>query len=204
MILRGIEARTCLGRGTGHFRVTTDKGCGEEPVEFDEELLKLVSLLLGARVLRLSVGGQSAFVADADAAAVVRSAVGTHLKQMAVLRHLAVAPYVEMITYGAEAPGLMVAQHLFHGVVTVLARSRAVDNKPPHRLHIVHKQPCLIFLQQVTFREDFVLRDRNGEMFGKHNLPWLMNTRSDCYRTDDRNDERAYCLQHLTPIEIDF
>ena len=57
MILRGIEARTCLGRGTGHFRVTTDKGCGEEPVEFDEELLKLVSLLLGARVLRLSVGG---------------------------------------------------------------------------------------------------------------------------------------------------
>ena len=103
MILRGIEARTCLGRGTGHFRVTTDKGCGEEPVEFDEELLKLVSLLLGARVLRLSVGGQSAFVADADGAAVEGATVSADLIQAAVLGDGAILADVEVIADVDEA-----------------------------------------------------------------------------------------------------
>ena len=36
--------------------MTKDKGCGEEPVEFHENLLQLLTLFLGARVLRLAVG----------------------------------------------------------------------------------------------------------------------------------------------------
>ena len=58
MILRGgIEARTGFGCGAGHFRVTTDKGIGEELAEFHQEQEELLTLFLGAGVLRLAVGG---------------------------------------------------------------------------------------------------------------------------------------------------
>ena len=125
----------------------------------------MLTLFLGAGVLRLALRVQSALIADADGAAVVGFAVGTHLKQVSVLRHLTVLSDVEMVADGAEAPRLMVAQHLLNCVVAVLAGGRAVDYEPPDGRDIIHKQPCLMFRQQVTLREDLVPRERNGEVF---------------------------------------
>ena len=55
MILRGsIEARTGFGCGAGHFRVTTDKGIGEEFAEFTQKQEELLTLGGGAGVARFA------------------------------------------------------------------------------------------------------------------------------------------------------
>ena len=55
MILRGdIEARTGFWRGAGHFRVTTDKGIGEEFAEFTQKQEELLTLGGGAGVARFA------------------------------------------------------------------------------------------------------------------------------------------------------
>ena len=55
MILRGgIEARTDFGCGAGHFRVTTDKGIGEEFAEFTQKQEELLTLGGGAGVARFA------------------------------------------------------------------------------------------------------------------------------------------------------
>ena len=139
VLRRRIEARTRLRRGTGHLRVPPHESAGEQPVQLDEQLLDLFPLLLGARVLRLAVGIETALVADADGATVIGTAVGAHLEQVAVLRHLAIAANVEVVADGSELACPMVAQHLFDGVVAVLARGGTVDDNPPHRLRAAHK-----------------------------------------------------------------
>ena len=56
MILRGgIEARTGFGCGAGHFRVTTDKGIGEEFAEFTQKQEELLTLGGSAGVARFAI-----------------------------------------------------------------------------------------------------------------------------------------------------
>ena len=55
MVLRGgIEARTGFGCGTGHFRVTTDKGIREEFAEFTQKQEELLTLGGSAGVARFA------------------------------------------------------------------------------------------------------------------------------------------------------
>ena len=139
----------------------------------------MLTLFLGAGVLWVSLRVKTTLVADADGAAIVGLAVGTNLKQVAVLRHLTVLSDVEMVADGAEATRLMVAQHLLNAIVAVLAGGGAVYYYPPDGRDIIHKQPRLMFRQQVTLREDLVPRERNGEVFGKHNFNVECGVRSE-------------------------
>ena len=115
----------------------------KQSLELYQQLKQLVALCLGPRVLRTALRIETTLVAHADGTAVVGTAVGTHLKQVAVLGHLAVAPDVEVVADGAELTCLVVAHHLFHRVVAVFACGGAVENDPPHRLHTVHHQSRL-------------------------------------------------------------
>ena len=56
--------------------MTTDDGLGESPMEIEKETDERSSLLEGAGVLRFAVGIETAFIADADGAAVEGAAMG--------------------------------------------------------------------------------------------------------------------------------
>ena len=66
----------------------------------------MLTLFLGARVLRLALRVQPTLIADADGAAVVGLAVGTDLKQVAVLHHLTVLSDVEVVADGGNPRAL--------------------------------------------------------------------------------------------------
>ena len=106
----GQETGAGLGRGTLHFAVAADEGAWEQALQADEQGQKLLTLLSGAGVAGMPLGIQSALIADAYAATVVGTAVGTHLKQTAVLGNDAAATDVEVIAHGAESTPAMVAQ----------------------------------------------------------------------------------------------
>ena len=74
----------------------------KQSLELYQQLQQCVTLCLSPRVLRLALRVETALVAHAYGAAVVWTAVGTHLKQVAVLGHLAVAPDVEVVADGSE------------------------------------------------------------------------------------------------------
>ena len=102
------ETRAGLRRGTRHFAMAADESLRKQPLELYQQQKQLVALCLGPRVLRPPLGVEPALVAHADGTAVVRAAMGAHLKQAAVLGHLAVAPDVEVVADGAELTCLVV------------------------------------------------------------------------------------------------
>lgn len=104
-----IKAGAGLGHGGGHVTVAADEGLGKELAEFVQDGEQLGALLWRARVGRMAKGIQSALIADADAATVVRAAVCTHFKELAVLGNGAVAADVKMVADGAESTCPVVA-----------------------------------------------------------------------------------------------
>ena len=99
--MRGIEA------GAGllgiQIPVTHDKGIGEELLQLTEQRQERGFLRQGARVLRTTLGIQTALVTDADAVAVVVQAVGTHGFQPSPAVNHAVARQVVVVTDVFEA-----------------------------------------------------------------------------------------------------
>lgn len=81
---------------------------GKELLEFHQQQQQLLALFCGARVGRLAVGIQPAFVAYSYAAAVVRTTVGAGFKQPPVLCHHAAAADIEVVANGTEAARLVV------------------------------------------------------------------------------------------------
>ena len=65
--------------------MTTDDGLGELAMEIKKEADEGGTLLEGASVLGLAVGIETAFITDADGAAVEGAAMSAYLIQAAVL-----------------------------------------------------------------------------------------------------------------------
>ena len=89
--------------GAGHLVVTTDDGLGESPMEIEKETDEGSSLLEGSGVLRFAFGIETAFIADADGAAVEGAAMSADFVKAAVLGDRAILADVEVITDVDEA-----------------------------------------------------------------------------------------------------
>ena len=165
----GQETGAGLGRGTLHFAVAADEGAREQALQADEQGQKLLTLLGGAGVAGMPLGIQSALIADAYAAAVVGTAVGTHLKQTAVLGDDAAAADVEVIAHGAESTPAMVAQQLLFGIVAIGACGRAVYHQPAHAVGLHHHQSGFHLAEVMPFGEDLVLSDDQWISVSDHN-----------------------------------
>ena len=109
ILCTGIETWAGFRHGIRHVAVATYHSSGEELAEFLQESEERCALLRRARVGGTAGGVQSALVTDADAATVVRAAVCTHFKELAVLGNGAVAADVKMVADGAESTCPVVA-----------------------------------------------------------------------------------------------
>ena len=89
--------------GAGHLVVTTDDGLGELTMEIEKETDEGSSLLEGAGVLRFAFGIETAFIADADGAAVEGATMGADFVKTAVLGGGAILADVVMIADVDEA-----------------------------------------------------------------------------------------------------
>ena len=130
---------------------------GKEVQEADQQLLQGLALLGRAGVGGMTLGIETAFVADAYRAAVEGTAVGTHLQQTAVLCDLTVATDVEVIAYGTETTGTVVALQLADGIVLVGTGGAAVQDEVTHAFDALHAGTGLMLLQELTFADDFVV-----------------------------------------------
>ena len=115
--------------GAGHLVVTTDDGLGELTMEIEKETDEGSSLLEGAGVLRFAFGIETAFIADADGAAVEGAAMGADFVKAAVLGDRAILADVEVITDVDEATLQVVVLELLWSITTVLTSGGAVDNE---------------------------------------------------------------------------
>ena len=106
--------------------MTTDDGFGELTMEIEKETDERSSLLEGAGVLGFACGIETAFIADADGAAVEGAAMGADFVKAAVLSDRAILSDVEVITDVDEASLQVVVLELLGGVVLGLTRGGAV------------------------------------------------------------------------------
>jgi hypothetical protein len=87
---------------------------------------------------------QSAFVADAYAAAVVGAAVGAYFEQSAVFGYGAVSAYVEVVPYGSESAFPVVSSQLFHRVVGGFFGGGAVQDQEAYGVCSRHVQAAFL------------------------------------------------------------
>ena len=109
--------------------MTSDDGLGELTMEIEKETDEGSTLLEGAGVLRFALVIKTAFIADADGAAVEGAAMGADFIQAAVLGDRAILADVEVITDVDEASSQVVVLELLGGVVLGLTRGGAVDDE---------------------------------------------------------------------------
>ena len=83
--------------------MTTDDGLGKLTMEIEKETDEGCTLLEGAGVLGFAFGIETAFIADADGAAVEGAAMSAYLVKAAVLGGGAILADVEVITDVDEA-----------------------------------------------------------------------------------------------------
>ena len=107
--------------------MTADDGLGKLLLKVENEADERGTLLESASVLGLAVGVETAFVADADGAAVEGTAMCAHFVQLSVLSHRAIFSYIKVIAHVDEASCHVVALELLRSVVLGLARGAAVD-----------------------------------------------------------------------------
>ncbi len=126
-ILRfGIKARTAFTY-VRQVAVTENVSLRVLAPESFQQPLQGDLLHRGARVGRFAIGGQSSFVAYADAVLVVAFGMGTGEVLMAGLIYLAVALYVVVVAGEAEA-AVVAGDERGHGERPVLAGRRTVNN----------------------------------------------------------------------------
>ena len=112
-----------------------DKGLGELPVELVNQFAQRLLLLLCPCVSSLSLFVQPTFVADADAMAVVRIAVGTHLRDVTSLLDGAVAPYDIVVANALPSPVLVPFVNVFGRALPSGRDSRAVNDNQGYLSH---------------------------------------------------------------------
>lgn len=124
--------------------MTADYSLGKEAPQAGKKICQAFGLCRSAGVGRTALSVESALIADADGAAVVWTAVSTHLQQTAMLGQAAVTADVEVIAHGAETTGTMVVQKLFGSVVLRTAGGRTVEDEvadavwSAHQLAVLH------------------------------------------------------------------
>ena len=169
ILLRGLEARAGLGRGSGHLVVTSDDGLGKLAMEVEEEADEGSTLLEGTSVLWLAVGIETAFIADADGAAVEGAAMGTYLIQAAVLCHRTIFSYIEVVAHVDEASRHVVALELLGCVVLGLARGGTVDYDVADGVG-GHLNAFFDLCEEVVLGGDLVATDGERKCFLDHSF----------------------------------
>ena len=149
--------------------MTTDDGLGELTMEIEKETDEGSSLLEGAGVLRFAFGIETAFIADADGAAVEGAAMSAHLIQAAVLSDRAILADIEVITYVDEATLQVVVLQLLWSIITVLTRGGAVDNEVADGVG-GHEDAGLNVSEEFVLGGDLVATDGKRECFLDHRL----------------------------------
>ena len=112
-----------------------DKGIGELPVELVNQFAQSLLLLLCPCVSSLSLFVQPTFVADADAMAVVRIAVGTNLRDVTSFLDGAVAPYDIVVANALPSPVLVPFVNIFGRAPLSRTDSRAMNDNQCNRSH---------------------------------------------------------------------
>lgn len=113
-----------------------DHGAGKQLLQFAQQGEQGSALLQGAGVFRGSRGVESAFIADADAVAVVMKAMGSHVFQVPSLVDGSVAGDVEMIAYVAESTVVdVVVAAGFHRKALAFRCGTAVHNEQGNGSH---------------------------------------------------------------------
>ena len=147
--------------------MTTDDGLGELTMEIEKETDEGSSLLEGAGVLRFAFGIETAFIADADGAAVEGAAMSTDFVKAAVLGGGAVLADVEVITDVDEATLQVVVLELLGGVVLGLTRGGAVDDEVTDGVR-GHEDAGLNVSEEFVLGGDLVATDGKRECFLDH------------------------------------
>ena len=127
-----IHARTSLRRHARQVAVPHNLRIREKPVQVDQQVLQTKRLFRRARVACVAMHIQSALIAYPYRATVVRSCVSANLQQFAVLRHASILAHIKMVADVMEATALMVTPQLFHSVVVVASRGRAMQHQIFH------------------------------------------------------------------------
>ena len=149
--------------------MTTDDGLGELTMEIEKETDEGSSLLEGAGVLGFAFGIETAFIADADGAAVERATMSAYLIQAAVLSDGAILADVVVITDVDEASLQVVVLELLGGVVLGLTRGGAVDNEVTDGVG-GHEDAGLNVSEEFVLGGDLVATDGKRECFLDHRL----------------------------------
>ena len=126
-------------------------------------------MLEGASVLWFAVGIKAAFIADADGTAVEGAAMSAHLIQSAVLGDRAILADIEVITYVDKTTLQVVVLQLLWGIITVLTRGGAVNNKITDGVR-GHKDAGLNVSEEFVLGGDLVATDGKRECFLDHRL----------------------------------
>ena len=149
--------------------MTTDDGFGELAMEIKKEADEGGTLLEGSSVLWFAVGIETAFITDADGAAVEGATVSAHLIQAAVLSDRAILADIVVITDVDEAALQVVVLELLGSVVTVLTRGGAVDDEVTDGVGW-HVDAGLNVCEEFVLGGDLVATDGKRECFLDHRL----------------------------------
>ena len=142
--------------------MTSDDGLGKLTMEVEDEGDEGSTLLEGAGVLGFAVGVETAFVADADGAAVEGAAVSAHFIQAAVLGDCAILADVEVIADVDEASREVVVLELLGSVVLGLAGGGAVNDDVADGVR-GHVNAMLDRSEELVFGGDLVATDGERE-----------------------------------------
>ena len=149
--------------------MTTDDGLGELTMEIEKETDEGSSLLEGAGVFGFAFGIETAFIADADGAAVEGAAMCADFVKAAVLGDRAILADVEVITDVDEASLQVVVLQLLGGVVLGLTRGGAMDDEVADGVG-GHEDAGLKVSEEFVLGGDLVATDGKRECFLDHRL----------------------------------
>lgn len=157
-----IQTRASLGRSPGQIAMTADYSLGKEAPQAGKKICQAFGLCRGAGVGRTALSVESALIADADGAAVVWTAVGTHFQQTAMLGQAAVTADVEVIAHGAETTGTMVVQKLFGSVGLRTAGGRTVEDEVADTVRSAHQLAVLHTGEEGLFARHLLATNSQG------------------------------------------
>ena len=197
--------------------MTTDDGLGELTMEIEKETDERSSLLEGAGVLGFAFGIETAFIADADGAAVEGAAMGADFVKAAVLGGGAILADVEVITDVDEASLQVVVLELLGGVVLGLTRGGAVDNEVTDGVG-GHEDAGLNVSEEFVLGGDLVATDGKRECFLDHRLLRLRmlilcyslavlqscHARCDAEKTCNRCDDGHHSVEDFLSCGLSF
>jgi hypothetical protein len=100
----GIEARAIARPCSRHIPMPHHNRLGKHPLQYQDQILQLLTLRKRAGIRRFARRIQPALVADPNRTTVVRSAVGSHFQQVTVLGHSTVLSYIKVVANLPEPP----------------------------------------------------------------------------------------------------